>query len=248
MPEQRDGAYRRLADALRAMPAQLSEKPAAVLMVSAHWEEPQATVMTHPHPPMIYDYFGFPEHTYSVRYAAPGSPALAEQVRRTLTGAGIESGSDAERGFDHGMYSPMALIYPAADMPTVQLSLLRSLDPLEHVRLGRALAPLREQNVLIVGSGLSYHNLRAFGPAGKAPSAAFDAWLAQTLAIADPDRRIEALCDWQSAPAARQAHPREEHLIPLMVALGAAAAEPVSRVYHETDFIGTLTVSSYRFG
>jgi aromatic ring-opening dioxygenase catalytic subunit (LigB family) len=169
-------------------------------------------------------------------------------VRQVLAAAGIESGEDAERGFDHGMFAPMAVMYPKADVPVLQLSLKAGLAPGEHLALGRALAPLRDEGVLIVGSGLSYHNLRAFGPAARAPSAAFDAWLEGTLAIADGAARSAALSDWERAPSARIAHPREEHLLPLMVALGAAEHEAAARIYHETGFFGGITVSSYRFG
>jgi aromatic ring-opening dioxygenase catalytic subunit (LigB family) len=142
----------------------------------------------------------------------------------------------------------MALIYPKADMPTVQLSLKLGLDPAAHFAAGRALAPLRDAGVLIIGSGLSYHNLRAFGPAGHDASVAFDAWLQRVLADSNPARRVAALNDWESAPAARAAHPREEHLLPLMVALGAAENDAATCVYHEADFAGGITVSSFMFG
>ena len=248
MKEQMGGAYDRLEAALAHMPAEIGATPAAVLMVSAHWEEPDFTVQTNPQPPMVYDYGGFPEFTYHVKYPAPGAPAVAQRVRALLAAAGLASREDASRGFDHGMFAPMAVIYPQADVPVLQLSLRRGLDPREHLALGRALAPLRDEGVLIVGSGLSYHNLRSFGPAARAPSAAFDAWLAQTVAIADPGARADALAAWERAPAARLAHPREEHLLPLMVSLGAAEAEAATRVYHESDFFGGISVSSFRFG
>ena len=248
MKEQMGGAYDRLEAALAHMPAEIGAAPRAVLMVSAHWEAPRFTVQTHPQPTMVYDYGGFPEFTYHIRYPAPGAPAVAARVRELLAGAGIESAEDASRGFDHGMFAPMAVIWPQADMPVAQLSLKTGLAPDEHLALGRALAPLRDEGVLIVGSGLSYHNLRAFGPAAHAPSAAFDGWLENTLAIADPAARAAALAAWEQAPAARLAHPREEHLLPLMVALGAAGNDAATRVYHERDFFGGITVSSWRFG
>lgn len=247
MKDEWQGAYDLLAAALRRMPQDIGTRPHAVLMVSAHWEESEFTVQSHPAPGMIYDYSGFPDYTYRIRYTAPGSPALALRVQHLLQGAGIAARQDAERGFDHGMYAPMAVIYPEADMPTVQLSLERGLDPQAHLAMGRALAPLRNEGVLIVGSGLSYHNLRAFGPAAKQPSAAFDAWLGETLASTGASRSA-ALARWQQAPSARQAHPREEHLMPLMVAVGAAEGDPAQRVYHEDDFFGGISVSSWRFG
>ena len=248
MKEQMGGAYDQLEASLARMPAEIGVTPRAVLMVSAHWEAPRFTVQTHPNPPMLYDYGGFPEFTYHVQYAAPGAPAVAARVRALLAGAGIDSAEDPARGFDHGMFAPMAVIWPQADVPVVQLSLRQGLDPAEHLALGRALAPLRDEGILVVGSGLSYHNLRAFGPAARAPSAAFDAWLGETLALADASARSAALAAWERAPAARLAHPREEHLLPLMVALGAAEGEAATRVYHERDFFGGITVSSWRLG
>ena len=215
-------------------------------MVSAHWEAPVFTVQATAQPGMIYDYGGFPPHTYQVHYRSPGAPALAQRVQSLIAAAGLPAALDAERGYDHGLFSPMQAIYPAADVPTLQLSLKRGLDPAEHLALGRALAPLRDEDVLIIGSGLSYHNLRAFGPQAAAPSKAFDDWLARSLAQ-PPAARSQALVDWEQAPAARLAHPREEHLIPLMVAVGAAESDTAVRVYHEAAFVGGLSVSSYRF-
>ena len=189
MKEQLGGAYDQLEAALARMPADLGRTPRAVLMLSAHWEAPQFTVQTHPRPPMLYDYGGFPDFTYQIKYPAPGAPDVAARVRELLAAAGIASQEDAARGFDHGMFAPMAVIYPLADVPVLQLSLKRGLAPAEHLALGRALAPLRDEDILVVGSGLSYHNLRAFGPAARAPSAAFDAWLESTLATSDAAAR-----------------------------------------------------------
>ena len=247
MKAEMGNTYAKLEAALADMPRQIGRKPAAVLMVSAHWEAPAFTVQAAAQPGMLYDYGGFPAHTYQVHYRSPGAPAIAARVQALLQAAGLPAAVDTERGYDHGMFSPMQAIYPQADVPVLQLSLRRGLDPAEHLALGRALAPLREEDVLIVGSGLSYHNLRAFGPQAAAPSKAFDDWLGQTLASA-PAQRSQALVDWEQAPAARIAHPREEHLIPLMVAVGAAEGERAARIYHESDFMGGLSVSSYRFG
>ncbi|RZL88236.1 MAG: dioxygenase [Variovorax sp.] len=247
MKKETGQAYDKLEAALADMPRQIGRKPDAILMLSAHWEAPAFTVMGNPRPPMVYDYGGFPEHTYHVHYDAPGSPELARRVQGLIEAAGLPAALDAERGFDHGMFSPMAAMYPQADVPVVQLSLKRGLDPAEHLALGRAIAPLRDENVLIVGSGLSYHNLRNFGPQAHDASKAFDDWLDATV-HAEPARRTERLLDWSSAPAARVAHPREEHLIPLMVAVGAAGDEAATRVYHEDHFMGGIAVSSFRFG
>lgn len=233
---------------LKALPAEIGRRPKAILMVSAHWETPELTVQTHPNPPMYYDYGGFPDFTYHVQYPAPGSPALAARVRELLAGAGFPVHEDAHRGFDHGMFAPMYVSYPNADVPTIQLSLRGDLDPAAHLAIGRALAPLRDEDVLILASGFSFHNLRLFGPAGREPSRAFDDWLAVTMLESSPAERSRRLIDWESAPAARISHQREEHLIPLMVAVGAAEDEPATRTYYETDLMGSLTSSSYRLG
>lgn len=247
MMDEWHGAYDQLAAALRRLPQDAGARPQAVLMVSAHWEEPEFTVQSHSAPGMIYDYSGFPDHTYRISYPAPGVPLLAHRVQELLSKAGIAAGENSQRGFDHGMYAPMVVSYPNADMPTMQLSLKRGLDPQEHLALGRALAPLRDEGILIIGSGLSYHNLRAFGPTGRQPSAAFDTWLNSSLATPGVPRSA-SLVAWQQAPSARQAHPREEHLLPLMMVVGAAESDEVLRTYHEENFFGGISVSNWRFG
>nr|WP_315229515.1 class III extradiol ring-cleavage dioxygenase [uncultured Albidiferax sp.] len=239
-------AMRGLATSLADMPRQYPA-PKAILVVSAHWEENAFSVMSNPHPGMLYDYGGFPPHTYKVVYPAPGAPELAERIQGLLAGAGLPVRLDAERGFDHGTFSPLVVMYPDADVPLLQVSLKTGLDPAVHIALGRALAPLRDEGVLIVGSGLSYHNLRQFGPPGKAPSMAFDQWLQDTVVAARPAEREARLLDWAAAPAARIAHPREEHLLPLMVAMGAAENDTATCVYHEDNVFGGITVSSFRF-
>ena len=247
-----DGPFRRNFDvlerSLRETAGEIGEKPSAVLAISGHWEEPQFTVMSGAHPPMVYDYSGFPEHTYRIKYAAPGAPQVARRVRELLEGAGFAAREDAARGFDHGTYTPLAVMYPEADVPVLQLSLKHGYDPGEHLAAGRALAKLRDEGVLVMASGLSYHNLRQFGPGAKAASRAFDTWLTQTLVKSNPAERVERLLDWSQAPAAREAHPQEDHLIPLMVAVGAAENEPAEVVYHQDDLMGGVAASSYRFG
>ena len=248
MKDQLNGAYDRLEASLQAMPRELGSTPKAVLMVSAHWEAPAFTVMATARPPMIYDYGGFPAHTYQVQYPAPGSPEVAARVQALIEAAGIPVRVDAERGFDHGMFSPMAVIYPDANVPVLQLSLKAGLDPTDHLALGRALAPLRKEGVLIVGSGLSYHNLREFGAHARGASQAFDAWLQRAVVGANSAERSAQLIDWEAAPSARKAHPREEHLLPLMVAVGAAEDEAGVLTYHEDNFMGGVAASSFRFG
>jgi aromatic ring-opening dioxygenase catalytic subunit (LigB family) len=219
--------------------------PRALLVVSAHWEERVPTVMTSPGPPILYDYYGFPPEAYRITWPAPGQPGLAARVRTLLQGAGFETAEDPKRGFDHGTFVPLKLTYPDADVPTVQLSLVHSLDPREHMALGRALAPLRDEGVLIVGSGMSFHNLRTFRDgSGRAASEAFDRWLSET-AVLDPSERDRRLLGWEQAPSARAAHPREEHLLPLMVVAGAAGADRGTVAYSGL-FVGNR-VSAYHF-
>lgn len=248
MMAQSNGMYDHLAQSLRDMPRQLGAQPKAVLVISAHWEEREFTVMAAARPSMVYDYSGFPEHTYHVQYPAPGLPALAGQVQQLIQDAGFAARLDAQRGFDHGTFVPLVVMYPQADMPVVQLSLRAGYDPAVHLAVGRALAPLRDQGVLIVGSGLSYHNLRRMGPSAAVPSKQFDDWLQQTLIATEPQQRAQRLVDWQDAPAARVVHPQEDHLLPLMVAVGAAGNDEAVCVYHEEGFFGGVTVSSFRFG
>lgn len=233
--------------ALQDMPRQIGTTPKAVLVISGHWDADPLAVMASPHPPMVYDYYGFPAHTYQIKYPAPGSPEVARRVQALLQGAGFPARLDEHRGFDHGTFAPLVVMYPQADVPVLQLSLRSDYDPAAHLAIGRALAPLRDEGVLIVGSGLSYHNLRLMGPRAHEPSRAFDGWLQATLA-AEPRERSAGLTRWSDAPAARMAHPQEDHLIPLMVAVGAAEAEKATLVYHEDSFFGGVVVSSFRFG
>lgn len=237
-----------LAESLRRMPAEIGRRPSAVLMISGHWEEAEAfTVMTSPNPPMVYDYYNFPPETYEIQYPAPGAPDLAERVVDLIAGAGLPVARDGEMGFDHGTFVPMAVMYPDADVPLFQVSMRSNYDPAEHAALGRALSPLRDEGVLIVGSGLSYHNLKLFGPGAKAPSTEFDTWLNAVLDL-PPAERMAKVMDWESAPSARISHKKEDHLVPLFAALAAAEAEPATQVYHQTDIFGGVTASSWRFG
>ncbi|MBM7049264.1 class III extradiol ring-cleavage dioxygenase [Rhizobium lusitanum] len=241
--------FDKLEQSLVEMRAELGDAPKAILVISGHWEGEGFAISSGAKPGMVYDYSGFPEHLYHITYGAPGSPELAKRVQALLRGGGIETQLDPTRGFDHGTFSIMKPLYPAEDLPVVQLSIDAGYDPALHLAVGRALAPLRDEGVLIIGSGLSYHNLRDMrGTSGYEPSRRFDDWLQQTLVHASPDARAEQLLAWEQAPFARAAHPREDHLIPLMVAVGAAEDEPGAVTYHQTDFAGGLTASSFRFG
>ncbi len=222
------------------------QRPRAVLVISGHWEADTFNATGNPHPPLIYDYYGFPEHTYRIQYPAPGSPDLAREIAELLPQQGIAAHSDPTRGFDHGVFIPFKVIYPNADVPMVQLSLKSGLDPTEHIQLGRALAPLRRQGVLIVGSGMSYHNLREFGLDPNPESDRFDTWLSAAACSTDPAERNAKLAQWKNAPGARRAHPREEHLIPLMVAAGAAGENPGSKIFHDRIMGGVI--SAFGFG
>ena len=232
---------------LKKLPATLPAQPAAILSVSGHWEEPQFTVATSEQPPMVYDYYGFPEHTYRIKYPAPGSRAVAARVAQLLKSADIGIREDAERGFDHGTFVPLAVMYPQAQIPVVSLSLRSNLSASEHLRMGAALAPLRDEGVLILGSGLSYHNLRQLRMTATAGpvSDQFEAWLTQAVSNPDTASRTQQLSQWDAAPAARLAHPREEHLITLMVAAGAAGESRGALDFRER--VWGVSMASYRF-
>ena len=210
-------------------------RPSAILVISAHWEEDQPTVTAGDAPALIYDYYGFPEASYHIEYPCPGKPALAQAVHTALESAGIRSAQDAERGFDHGLFVPLKILFPAADIPCVQLSLNNNLDAAEHLRVGAALRNLDWENLLVIGSGFSFHNMRAFFATetteSRALNAAFEQWLNDTCTSAalTEDARTQQLIQWQEAPGARFCHPREEHLLPLHVCYGVAqspCAEP----------------------
>lgn len=222
-----DPAHLEMVLHLRAI-AERMPRPKAILVISAHWEEEIATLTSGADPEIIYDYYGFPPASYEIQYPCPGEPELAGQVHRLLTDAGIESRLDGQRGFDHGLFVPLKIMYPEADIPCIQLSLVKGLDPAEHVGVGRALAGIARDGLLVVGSGFSFHNMKAFFTPDtdetRAMNAAFDQWLIATLSAADIDEadRAQRLEDWAQAPYARYCHPREEHLLPVHVCYGIA--------------------------
>ena len=240
------GTWTRMGDYLRALSATLPEPPRAILVISGHWEEPAfAFTGASGHPGLIFDYYGFPPETYRLTWPASGAPWLAERGAALLREAGLPAAIDRERGFDHGVFVPLKVAFPDAEVPVVQMSLHGSLDPALHLAAGEALAPLREEGVLVLGSGMSFHNLRAMGdPRVTEPSQAFDRWLGDSAA-ADSAERAERLGHWTEAPFARLCHPREEHLLPLMVAAGTSR-EPGAREYGEVVIGGA--VSAFRFG
>lgn len=241
--KQGDADLRAYLESLSALP---KTAPKAVLVVSAHWEQPVPTVMTAAQPPMLYDYYGFPPESYEIQWPAPGAPQLATRVQELLRAAGIASATDAQRGFDHGTFVPLKLVYPDAHIPTLQLSLKAGLDPAEHLAIGRALAPLRDEGVFIVGSGMSYHNMRGFrDPRARPVAEVFDKWLREAATLPASERAAK-LTAWATAPEARAAHPREEHLLPLMVIVGAAGEDAGTVAYNAT-YAG-LRLSAYHYG
>ncbi|MDF1763979.1 MAG: class III extradiol ring-cleavage dioxygenase [Oleibacter sp.] len=212
-----------MAAMLRSIPSRLPQKPDAILIVSAHWEESVITFASGVSPRLEYDYYGFPEHTYQLQYDAQGTPELADRAAQLLRNAGIDARTDDNAPWDHGVFIPLKVAFPDADIPILAMSMKKGLDPAEHVAIGQALAPLREQNVLMIGSGLSYHNLKTFFSPSQTESLAageFDDWLCAAVTQTEIPR-TQQLQQWQTAPYARQVHPREEHLMPLMVMAGA---------------------------
>lgn len=245
--------WSRMAGFLSSLISDLPERPRAILVVSGHWEEPRFTVHEGERPKLLYDYGGFPPHTYQLRWDAPGAPDVALRAAGLLRDAGFETGEEAERGWDHGVFIPLKVALPDADIPAAQLSLLSArpgdaYDAAAHIAAGRALAPLREEGVLIVGSGMSFHNMRMRDGSGQAAADAFDAALTAAVTDPDPARRSALLADWERLPCARIAHPprQEDHLLPLMVAAGAGAGDPGTHIFR--DRVIGWTVSAYRFG
>jgi aromatic ring-opening dioxygenase catalytic subunit (LigB family) len=229
---------------LRDFPKHLDERPRAVLIVSGHWETHGFAFTGAVKPSLIYDYYNFPAHTYQLRYDVPGSPELAARAAALLDKAGIKASVDPARGLDHGVFVPFKVALPDADIPVVEMSVDRTLDPALHLAAGKALSALRDEGVLIVASGMSFHNMRGYGdPRFTAPSQAFDGWLTDALSK-DGAARAEALTGWEAAPAARLSHPQAEHLLPLMVAAGASEGAG-TRIYSE--MVLETAISGFRF-
>lgn len=221
----------------------LGQVPTAIVIISGHWEENMITVQSNMAPPMLFDYGGFPPHTYELSFPAAGSPELAKRIQSLLNDSNVSNGTETERGFDHGVFVPLLVAFPKAEIPVVQVSLRADMDPAAHIALGQALQPLRDEGVLLIGSGMSYHNLRIMlgnmaGGNAMSDAKAFDAWLQKTVTDNDPEKRNADLINWADAPAARAAHPREEHLLPLHVVAGAAG-DDVGKIVLEDEVLGT---------
>lgn len=220
-------------------------KPSAILVISAHWEENIATITSGQSPSLIYDYYGFPKESYEIQYPAPGSTALANKIHQLLNNNSIDAVLDDQRGFDHGLFVPLKLMYPDANIPCVQLSLVKSLDPGLHIQIGKALAPLRNENILVLGSGFSFHNIQAMmkpdSEQTDTENEAFEQWLIDTCTNPNmtEDERTKKLIEWEHAPSARYCHPREEHLLPLHVCYGLAQSS--GKLVLEDHILGKKT-------
>lgn len=246
MPLLNDVNHQQLRAFLTSVTAQIPT-PKAILLITAHWEEPVVTLSSSPEPGMLYDYYGFPAEAYQFIYSAPGEPALAKQIAAMLGEQGITARLDSERAFDHGTFVPLKLMYPQANIPVVQMSLVQHFDPKTHIAIGEALAPLREQGILIVGSGMSFHNMHAFfskDPRVLHRNAEFDHWLTDSL-TGDGVDTMTRLIQWQSAPAARFSHPREEHLLPLHVCFGAAHRNTIRAARNFNCVLLNTLISGY---
>eukprot|EP00035_Acanthoeca_spectabilis_P038654 m.54999 g.54999 ORF g.54999 m.54999 type:complete len:278 (+) comp9230_c0_seq4:135-968(+) len=251
-----DPGHASLSKSIRQFAQSLSVAPVAVVLVTAHWLEKNGPGVTSAaNPKLLFDYYGFPSQAYTLTYNAPGDPALAARVAGLLRGAGFDRTHQTDRAWDHGTFVPMMIGFPDAEIPIVQLSLLASQDPSQHLAMGRALAPLRDEGVLILGSGMSYHNMRAFKGAGvadlnAAASAKFDSWLSQTCTEVTAQERVDRLTKWDNAPAARECHPPSaaEHLLPLLVVAGAAGDDAGTQTFKQSDFFDRFTISNYCFG
>jgi 4,5-DOPA dioxygenase extradiol len=221
-----DASHKAMINFMTQLPSRLI-KPEVILVISAHWEENAATLLGARNPAMFYDYYGFPDKAYEINYPAPGSPEQADRIVGLFKKNNIPAQIDSQRGFDHGLFIPLKLMYPQADIPCLQLSLIRGLNPSAHIALGKAISALKNENILVIGSGFSFHNMRAFSWQGIGASDpandAFQNWLIEICTGSIPQsERERRLTAWEQVPSARYCHPREEHLLPLHVCLGMA--------------------------
>ncbi len=241
MPLLDDDGHKEMVENLKIIATKI-EKPSAIILVSAHWEEVSPTITLGANPSLIYDYYGFPKQAYEIQYPAPGEPNLARTVFSLLNDKGIESILDDKRGFDHGLFVPLKIMYPKADVPCIQLSLVKSLDPRVHIKIGEALSGLEYENLLVIGSGFSFHNMKAFfAPSTietQSKNESFEHWLIETFSDPKLDEidRTNRLVNWENAPSARYCHPREEHLLPLHVCYGVA--KRACREFFDLNILG----------
>lgn len=244
MPLLGDPSHTEMVEHLK-MIAKKIKKPSAIIILSAHWEAKQVTITSAKEPSLYYDYNGFPKESYSIKYPAPSQTQLSNNIHAALTAHDIKAEFDDKRGFDHGMFVPLTIMYPEADIPCVQVSLLNSLDPAEHIKLGEALGDLEDENLLILGSGFTFHNMQAFFAPKTADSVkkneSFESWLIDTCTSTglSEEQRTNKLTNWENAPGARYCHPREEHLLPLHVCYGAAKA--ACKTHYELSVLNKKT-------
>jgi aromatic ring-opening dioxygenase catalytic subunit (LigB family) len=227
MPLLGDERHQEMVENLKVIVTKI-KKPSAIIVISAHWEEKIPTITSLASPSLIYDYYGFPEESYTIKYPCPGEPFLADQVYQLLNKAGIAASLDKQRGFDHGLFVPLKIMYPESDVPCIQLSLVKNLNPAEHIKIGKALSGVEYDDLLVIGSGFSFHNMKAFfAPETsdtRTMNETFEQWLIDTCSNPniDEEERTHRLENWEQAPFARYCHPREEHLLPLHVCCGVA--------------------------
>lgn len=213
------------------------EDPKAIVVISAHWESDTIKITSAAHPQMYYDYYGFPPETYKFQYPAPGSPALAQRIQDLLGNNNLDSQLDETRGYDHGVFIPLMIMYPEANIPVVCVSLHGSLDSEINMQIGQSLAPLREEGILIIGSGYSFHDMKAFfNPSKETVNASsdFNQWLKDTI-LGKDSNYLEELKDWAKAPGGRICHPREEHLLPLLVAAAAGGNDAQPKLIYDSS-------------
>ncbi|GAA6133635.1 class III extradiol ring-cleavage dioxygenase [Oceaniserpentilla sp. 4NH20-0058] len=225
MPLLGDPGHKQLITGLKSLPDKLIT-PKAIVVFSAHWEGETVEITAHDTPQLIYDYYGFPPEAYEIDYPIKGQSSLANSIAKHLNHHAITTHLNNNRGFDHGVFVPLKVMYPQGDIPCVQVSLLNNLDPHVHINIGKALQPLLQQDILFIGSGFSFHNLPDFfqTPTHKSKQAnlAFENWLTDTCCNAhlNESQRESQLINWEQAPHARYCHPREEHLLPLHICYG----------------------------
>lgn len=234
-----DPEHKAMIDFMKALPGQI-KKPDAILVISAHWEEEKPTLLGAKNPQMFYDYYGFAPEAYQIQYPAPGNPELAEQIVKLLGKNNIEAKIDTERGFDHGLFIPLKMMYPEANIPAIQLSLISGLNAQKHINLGKAMRDLKDKNILVIGSGFSFHNMLAFMQedhnSQNIKNNTFQDWLIKIITSDLPEEgREDALISWENAPNARYCHPREEHLLPLHVCQGLAG-KPGKLIFDDKIF------------
>ena len=244
-----DKAHEKMVSFLKEITSRLGT-PSTILVISAHWEEEIATITSGSHPGIISDYYGFPAEAYRIQYAALGHPQLTKEAFELITASGIPASLDEQRGFDDGLFVPLKLMYPEAQIPCLQLYLLKNFDPRKHIALGKAITPLRKKNILIISSGMSFHNLKVFFSREidrSQENNEFNSWLIEacTSQALSPEKRKQQLIEWEKAPSARFCHPIEDHLVPLHVCYGVACAgTPIAEVVFNQEIMGKRVTSS----